>query len=244
MRCPVARPRRLGLQAGHRKRMPLHDVLLIPTEHSMTSTPLFDLVKTLTELPGPIGHEDAVQDWLEAAWGPYSDRIERTGVNNLVAHVGGNGPRLLLQAHSDEICLMVRSISEDGFIHIAMWNADRLGRPPRWLFPIGQPALILGTQGTGRRALRDRDGPRRQRRAGRPGCLCLERLVHRCRREVGGGCRRDGHPPRLPRDLELADAPPGELVPDLRQGDGRPGRPCRDDGRHRAALARSISPTT
>lgn len=111
------------------------------------TTPLFDLVKTLTELPGPIGHEDAVQDWLEDAWRPYADTIERTGVNNLVAHVGGNGPRLLLQAHSDEICLMVRSVSDDGFIHIAMWNADRLGRPPRWLFPIGQPALILGRKG-------------------------------------------------------------------------------------------------
>lgn len=112
-----------------------------------TPTPMFDLVKTLTELPGPIGHEDAVQDWLDNAWAPYADRIERTGVNNLVAHVGGTGPRLLLQAHSDEICLMVRSVSADGFIHLAMWNADRLGRPPRWLFPIGQPALILGKGG-------------------------------------------------------------------------------------------------
>ena len=77
--------------------------------------PLFDLIKTLTELPGPIGYEDTVQDWLETAWTPRSRQIARTGVNNLVAHVGGRGPRLLLQAHSDEICLMVRSLS---LIHI------------------------------------------------------------------------------------------------------------------------------
>ena len=173
------------------------------------TTPLFDLVKTLTELPGPIGHEDAVQDWLEDAWKPYSDRIERTGVNNLVAHIGGNGPRLLLQAHSDEICLMVRSISPDGFIHIAMWNADRLGRPPRWLFPIGQPALILG-----------RKGPVEGLFATATGHVASGEQVARdafawndwfidVGAQVGGSRRGDGHPPRLPRDLELTDAPPG-----------------------------------
>lgn len=108
---------------------------------------VFDLVKTLTELPGPIGHEDAVQDWLARAWADKAQSVARTRVNNVIAHIGGDGPRLLIQAHADEICLMVRSVSPDGFIHIGMWNADRAGRPPRWLFPIGQPALILGTDG-------------------------------------------------------------------------------------------------
>lgn len=108
---------------------------------------MFGLVRELTELPGPIGHEDAVQDWLAAAWKPLAERVERTRVNNVVAHIGGRGPRLLIQAHADEICLMVKSVTPDGFIHVSMWNADRQGKPPRWLFPIGQPALILGSGG-------------------------------------------------------------------------------------------------
>jgi endoglucanase len=108
---------------------------------------LFPLLKDLTELPGPIGHEDAVQDWLVAAWEPRVQEVERTRVDNVIAHVGGRGPRLLLQAHADEICLMVRSVTPDGFVHLAMWNADRQGKPPRWLFPIGQPALVLGAGG-------------------------------------------------------------------------------------------------
>lgn len=111
-------------------------------------TRTFELLKTLTELPGPIGHEDTVQDWLVDTWTPLASSVERTRVNNVVAHIGGSGPRLLIQAHADEICLMVRSVSEDGFIHLAMWNADTAGKPPRWLFPIGQPALILGTKGS------------------------------------------------------------------------------------------------
>jgi tetrahedral aminopeptidase len=113
----------------------------------VTGRPLFALLQELTELPGPIGHEDAVQDWLVADWGTRTARVERTRVNNVVAHVGGSGPRLLIQAHADEICLMVKSISPDGFIHVAMWNAGSPDAPPRWLFAIGQPALVLGGHG-------------------------------------------------------------------------------------------------
>jgi tetrahedral aminopeptidase len=112
-----------------------------------TARPLFDLVKTLTELPGPIGHEDAAQDWIADDWRSLGATVERTRVNNVVGHVGGKGPRLLLQAHADEICLMVKSVSDDGFIHLSMWNAGGGDGPPRWLFAIGHPALILGTKG-------------------------------------------------------------------------------------------------
>jgi endoglucanase len=113
----------------------------------VTRRPIFDLLRDLTELPGPIGHEDAVQDWIAADWGLRAKSVARTRVNNVVAHVGGRGPRLLIQAHADEICLMVKSISPEGFIHVAMWNAGSPDAPPRWLFAVGQPAVILGTRG-------------------------------------------------------------------------------------------------
>ena len=114
----------------------------------MAARPIFSLIQELTELPGPIGHEDAVQDWIVADWTPRAETVERTRVNNVVAQVGGRGPRLLIQAHADEICLMVRSISPDGFIHVSMWNAGSPDAPPRWLFAIGQPALVLGRHGS------------------------------------------------------------------------------------------------
>lgn len=113
----------------------------------MAARPIFSLVQELTELPGPIGFEDAVQDWIVADWTRSAQTVERTRVNNVVAHVGGRGPRLLIQAHADEICLMVRSISPAGFIHVSMWNAGSPDAPPRWLFAIGQPALVLGRHG-------------------------------------------------------------------------------------------------
>ena len=107
---------------------------------------LFGLVKTLTELPGPVGHEDAVQDWLAARWGAFAE-VRRTGVNNLLAKVGGSGRRLLVMGHADEICLMVKSVDEGGFLRVWPFYADRLGHLPRWFAPFNQPALVLTDSG-------------------------------------------------------------------------------------------------
>jgi endoglucanase len=106
---------------------------------------VFELVKELTELPGPTGHEDAVQDWVAARWSRFARDLRRTRVNNVLACVGGSGPRLALVAHADEICLMVKSVTDDGFLHVWPYYSDQLGRPPRWFTPINQPALVLGS---------------------------------------------------------------------------------------------------
>ncbi len=108
---------------------------------------IFDLVKTLTELPGPVGHEDAVQDWLAAHWGGFAQEVRRTQVDNVLARVGGSGRRLLIMGHADEICLLVKSLTDDGFLHLAPYYADTLGHPPRWFMPASQPALVLTAGG-------------------------------------------------------------------------------------------------
>jgi endoglucanase len=40
---------------------------------------------------------------------------------------------------------MVKSISDDGFLHLWPYYSDRLGRPPRWFTPINQPALVIAS---------------------------------------------------------------------------------------------------
>ena len=108
---------------------------------------MFKLVKELSELPGPTGHEDPVQDWLSEHWSAFSRDVRRTRVNNILARVGGSGPRLALVAHADEICLMVKSVSDNGFLHLWPYYNDTLGRPPRWFTPINQPALVVASAG-------------------------------------------------------------------------------------------------
>ena len=108
---------------------------------------LEELVRTLTELPGPIGHEDAVQSWLEAHWTTFATEVESSRVNNVIGKVGGQGNRLVLMGHADEICLMVKSVAESGHVHLWPYYPDRLGRPPRWFNPASQPCLIVTDQG-------------------------------------------------------------------------------------------------
>ena len=112
---------------------------------SLTDEAIVDLVTTLTELPGPVGQEDAVQDWLAIRWGEFAQEIRRTRVGNLLARVGGSGPRLLLVGHADEICLLVKSVSDDGFLHIWPYYNDTTGQPPQWFSPVNQPALVVGS---------------------------------------------------------------------------------------------------
>lgn len=104
---------------------------------------LFALLRELTELPGPIGREEPVLRYLETLWTERAQRLERVGIGNLIVRVGGRGPKLLIDAHADEICLMIQSISPGGYLRVSAWNRhpDRI---PGWLYPVGQPARVVG----------------------------------------------------------------------------------------------------
>jgi len=107
----------------------------------------FSIVKTLTELPGPIGNERAVQDWIEERWQEFAADVRRTRVNNVLARVGGEGEKLVLVAHADEICYVVKSITDDGFVHFGPYYGDTIGRPQRTMMPLNQPAAIVTDAG-------------------------------------------------------------------------------------------------
>jgi putative aminopeptidase FrvX len=78
-------------------------------------TDLVELTRELTELEAPVGHEGPVADWLERRWQHSCEDVSRTPIGNVVAHLGGAGPRLLLTAHMDEINLIIERIDDRGF---------------------------------------------------------------------------------------------------------------------------------
>lgn len=110
-------------------------------------TSMYELVKTLTEIPGPIGQEERVHEWCAEAWSQYSDEVRITPVGNVVARVGGSGPSLIVLAHGDELALVVKSITDNGLLNV--WPAwrDQRGRPPHWYNPINQPVAVLADSG-------------------------------------------------------------------------------------------------
>src|SRR5579884_1802404 len=110
---------------------------LMPRESTM-----FELVKRLTELTGPTGYEDEVQAWVADAWRERGLRVERTPIGNLMARVGGTGPKLLIGAHADEICFRVKSVDEQGFVWLTAGRGMGEQRLPEPV-PLGLVAEIL-----------------------------------------------------------------------------------------------------
>jgi endoglucanase len=108
---------------------------------------VFELIKSLTELSGPVGQEGAVLDYIEQLWREYGAEIERTRIGNCVAHAGGQGPKLLLAAHADELCYLVRAIDPAGFLWLANGQGWERRTSVRNWFTVGQRVRVLARSG-------------------------------------------------------------------------------------------------
>ena len=104
---------------------------------------MFELIKTLTEMSGPIGQEHAVVDYVASLWQANGAAIERTKVNNMLGRVGGSGPKLLLVAHADELSYLVRAVDPAGFLWLANGQGWQRTTSFRDAFTIGQRVRVL-----------------------------------------------------------------------------------------------------
>jgi endoglucanase len=108
---------------------------------------MFELIRTWTELDGPVGQEQAVVAAVERHWRELGLAVERTGIGNLLGRGGGRGPRLLLAAHADELCYSVRAIDARGFLWLASGQAwQRLVTTRGWHL-LGQRVRVLARSG-------------------------------------------------------------------------------------------------
>lgn len=81
----------------------------------------FPLLAELVRTPGLPGRENRVADCLAAALLPGWE-LERDPLGNLLAHRPAPGPAWMLVAHMDEVGLIVRRITPEGFLLV-----ERLG---------------------------------------------------------------------------------------------------------------------
>jgi putative aminopeptidase FrvX len=110
---------------------------------------MMERLEALCQMAAPAGHERRVNRWLSSRWQDKVDRVWLTPVGNLIAHVEGPGPKLMICAHADEIGFVVRGISPGGFLWITLPGRGPRGRPftrgPITL-PTGQGALVVGAE--------------------------------------------------------------------------------------------------
>ena len=100
---------------------------------------LIDTLKTLCALPGVSGGEDAVRDYLRELAAPHADSIRVDAIGNLIIEKKGRIPgskKLMLAAHMDEVGLMIRAITDDGYLKF-----DTVGGIDRRVL-IGKPVLV------------------------------------------------------------------------------------------------------
>lgn len=108
---------------------------------------MFELIKELTELPGPVGQEEVVLARVAELWREEGAAVSRTRIGNVIGHAGGDGPRVMLVAHADELCYLVRAIDEQGFIWLANGQAWQRTAGLRNSFTIGRRVTILARNG-------------------------------------------------------------------------------------------------
>ena len=81
-----------------------------------------DLLAELTSVPGLPGRETQVAQLIQAQLTLPGWQVASDALGNVFAHLPGDGEKILLIAHMDEVGLIIRRITEDGFLLV-----ERLG---------------------------------------------------------------------------------------------------------------------
>ncbi len=103
---------------------------------------VIQLLKRLSQAPGPSGFEEPVAKIMAAEMGPLATaQLRYDGLGSLIAQQGGSGPRIMIDAHMDELGGMIRNIRPDGFMTMQMLGG--------WLDQAlpGQRWVIVGSKG-------------------------------------------------------------------------------------------------
>ncbi len=95
------------------------------------------LMEQLCAVPGVSGREDGAAETAANLLSRYA-QVHRDALGNVIGHIPGNGAHILLDAHIDQIGLIVTDIDEAGFLRV-----DRCGGiDPRIL--VGQDVCVWG----------------------------------------------------------------------------------------------------
>jgi len=101
------------------------------------------LLKELTEAPGPSAFEEPVREIVVREFESLGASVQFDGLGSVVATLprSSGGPKIMVTAHMDEVGLMVQHVTADGFIHVKMLGGILLQALPdqRW--------TILGRNG-------------------------------------------------------------------------------------------------
>jgi putative aminopeptidase FrvX len=99
------------------------------------------LLRELADAPAPSGFEEAMRKIVVREAKPFADEITYDGLGSVIARQGAAGPRIMLDAHMDELGGVIRRSTRDGFLSMQMLGGwlDQALPDQRW--------IIIGSKG-------------------------------------------------------------------------------------------------
>ena len=108
---------------------------------AQTKDATLEMLQKLADAPGPPGAEEPVRAIMYPVMKSNSSAIRFDGLGSVIAQQGTAGPRIMVDAHMDELGGMVRRITSNGFLSMQMLGGwlDQALVDQRW--------IILGSRG-------------------------------------------------------------------------------------------------
>src|SRR6202795_952120 len=99
------------------------------------------LLQQLTDTPGPPGFEEPIRKVIVDAMKPLASSIAFDGLGSIIATQGTQGPRIMVDAHMDELGGVVRRVTPRGLLTMQMLGGwlDQALVDQRW--------IIVGSKG-------------------------------------------------------------------------------------------------
>ena len=100
-----------------------------------------ELLRQLADAPGPPGFEEPIRKVMVDQMKPYASSITFDGMGSIIATQGSQGPRIMVDAHMDELGGVVRRVTPRGLLTMQMLGGwlDQALVDQRW--------IIVGSKG-------------------------------------------------------------------------------------------------
>ena len=93
---------------------------LLAAQPASAAERIADLLQELSDAAGPSGFEEPVRRIMVARMKPLADEIRYDGLGSVIARQGDHGPRIMVDAHMDELGGLVRRTTADGLLTMQM----------------------------------------------------------------------------------------------------------------------------
>jgi len=110
--------------------------------------PTIQTLQKIADAPGPSGFEEPIRKVMVDYMKPLSQSVTYDGMGSIIAAQGSSGPRVMVDAHMDELGGMIRRITPNGLLTMQMLGGwlDQALFDQRWVI-VGSNGVVHAVTG-------------------------------------------------------------------------------------------------